>query len=61
MTQLSKTIISVTIYLIGVLAILQIKQPQVVVKNGMVVQVDGKPTHREVGKWDRLESNIIYK
>ena len=61
MTNLTKTIISVAICVVGALAILSIKQPQVVVKDGMVVEVDGKPTIREIGKWDKLEANIIYK
>lgn len=55
-----KAIIIIVVFL-ACLAILQIEQPQVVVEDGMVVEVNGKPTYREIGKWDRLEANIIYK
>ena len=32
--------------------------PQIKVKNGMVVEVDGKPVYRPLGKWDILEAEI---
>lgn len=60
-SNLAKTIFIAVAVAIAILAVLEIEQPQVVVKDGMVVEVDGKPTYRKIGKWDKLEANIIYK
>lgn len=47
--------------LVGSFLAIQTTTPDVVVHNGYVISVNGKPVSRELGKWDFLEANIIYK
>jgi len=51
--------VMVLIVMIFSFVIVNNSEPQVVVKDGMVVEVNGEPVYREVGKWDILEANII--
>lgn len=53
-------LVSLTI-IVGSFLVIQSTTPEVVVQNGYVISVNGKPVSRELGKWDFLEANIIYK
>ena len=42
----------------SLLMTIYVTQPQIIVKDGKVISVDGEPTYRNLGKWDFLEGDI---
>jgi hypothetical protein len=57
LTKISITIVVFSIFIF----IMNATQEVVIVKNGKVVEVNGKSVYRDLTKTDKLEAKIIYK